>query len=262
MAVLAVTPSAIEESVRIQLENLSFREDDNFCDAIDGQNATWRLFHESIDRCAAPAPRLRVITPQMLLWSSDRQEEKERKPGRTGSGAPNAAASSKQARRREKTGRSHPFICFLLIAEDDYFSMVLERALKAVVGAFSHQVWFCKGYGTVLTRLTSEFDVRSLPRLLFFKDGRLVSSLSASNSPVLVRYETGAPALAAWLAEQVGALPAAQPLPQPPVPPSPRVDLDLPLVMACLYAVVNAIAFFRRRCRQPSSAGDAEADPG
>lgn len=110
------------------------------------------------------------------------------------------------------------------------FSAELETIVQAVAPAFP-KIMFVKGDGVNFSSFVAQYSVRSLPRLLLFKDGVLVSQFRGNRSPS---------ALAAHLTNRTTMLPAARIEPDPePLPFEPRRD---PLsVLALVFVLVKLL---------------------
>lgn len=86
-------------------------------------------------------------------------------------------------RRRQAEAAAAPpspaptYFAFFLFQPGDPQSLVFSAMVDAVSFAFPH-VSFFRGDGTRFGRFASEYQVRGFPRLLLFKDGRLLAKIS------------------------------------------------------------------------------------
>ena len=188
----------------VSLRGAGFQQEEKTCKAGSfNPISTMSQFYASVSRCAAPGYRIRTIRPDHITWSPAPAPADTSQPNdndSTSSSLPVSPQESQGGHGRdghsagveEETDKTDygttdlpqkeplspapvpisEYLAFLLVLKHDPFSDQMNAITQAVAPAFP-QVHFVKGDGAQFTLFAAQYNVRSYPRLLFFKDGIL-----------------------------------------------------------------------------------------
>lgn len=146
-------------------------------------NSTELLLYESVDRCADPLFRPRIISPSMISWKSTNSEEGAGGTDETGDkGGADAGDSSSQ----NETGASHTgtpseeerdrmqkrFLIVAIALPGHPPSADMYESLRIVSPMFP-QLTTVIGNGYEFTNMCNQFSIKTFPKLLFFDSGIL-----------------------------------------------------------------------------------------
>ena len=176
------------------------------CHLHDLNNGTHQAFTKSIDRCSARNYFPRYLTTSQISWKSTQSESKDDASQpvdqRDSIGSNNSRGNSTEKKKVERE-IIHKYLAFALLLPQQPFSTDLLRSLISV-GPMFPTITIVSGSGYDFTELCRQYNVRSFPKLFFFKDGLLSGTYSG---------QYNAPEIASKLARWTQTLPKALPMP-------------------------------------------------
>lgn len=189
--------------------SLHFKESSRIvgrCHLDNLNNGTHQAFTKSIDRCSARNYSPRYLMTSQISWKSTQSESKddasESINGSDSIGSKNATSNTTEKKKVERE-IIHKYLAFALLLPQQPFSTDLLKSIISV-GPMFPTVTIVSGSGYDFTELCRQYNVRSFPKLFFFKDGLLSGTYNG---------EYSAPEIASRLASWTQTLPKALPMP-------------------------------------------------
>ena len=167
-----------------------------WCNANDLRNETWVTFNKYINTCPSPLFAPRWLTVQQISWKSVRKDAMNR----GGSSKYNQTANTNittppigpEPEKNKTKDIIHKYLAFAILLPKHPFSADLFKALLAV-GPMFPSVSFVSGTGYDFTDMCAQYNVRSFPQILFFKDGLLKGRFDGEHTPERLAFK-----LAEW----------------------------------------------------------------
>jgi hypothetical protein len=169
--------------------NLYFRNIKHICVTGGTENKTEALFGLNIDRCANVFYRPRYLTTSQVSWKSSPPPKKndslKSDSYKNTDGIVSNTSSNSTEIIEEVVVRKeiiHKYLAFALLLPKHPFSTDLLLSLISV-GPMYPSVTVVTGGGNDFKEMCSQYDIRSFPQLLFFKDGILKNRYDGVYTP-------------------------------------------------------------------------------
>lgn len=130
------------------------------------KNNTHDIFMNNIDRCVRYKYSPRLLSPNQISWKST-------KSNNSYPNSDNNMNNNTANNKLNKTGEIiHDYLVFAMLLPKHPFSSDLYQAIKTVAPMFP-SITFVIGDGFEFTEMCQQYNIRSFPKLLFFKKGIL-----------------------------------------------------------------------------------------
>jgi hypothetical protein len=169
--------------------NLYFRNIKHICVTGGIENKTEAFFGLSIDRCANVFYRPRYLTTSQVSWKSSPPKKNDSSKSdnyeNTDGIVSNISSNSTEIIDEVMAVRKeiiHKYLAFAMLLPKHPFSTDLLLSLISV-GPMYPSVTVVTGGGNDFKEMCSQYDIRSFPQLLFFKDGILKNRYDGVYTP-------------------------------------------------------------------------------